>query len=377
MKQELNRRKFIATLGTLAAALPLGAAAFDFIPSPGKNFGFLLLGDLHFDKAEHHDMDYLNLKYPNDLGQIKNYSRITAENLPSLMRLAKEKGTALNADFYLQLGDFVEGLCGSEQLAKKQTDEFISMVKEQDFKRPFFVIKGNHDITGEGARENYNKTVLPWQLKEQKQPFSGANSTFVHKNTRFILFDCYNAEESLTWLKEVLKEHKESNLIFCVHQPIIPFDARSNWHVFAKKNLEALRTELLDLLGQHKAIVLCGHLHKTCILTRSVPTGNIVQVCIGSVIPAPNAPIKNPLKGLESYNADLVNLEPNFSPPSLAERRANLEYEKQFIKHYEYADFCGYATTSVDTKTGVTISIFANLDQTPWATINLSNLLKI
>ena len=75
MNTTVNRRKFIASLSVIAAALPLGASAFDFIPSKGKGFNFMLLGDIHFDKLEHHDMDYLKLKYPNDIGQIQNYSR--------------------------------------------------------------------------------------------------------------------------------------------------------------------------------------------------------------------------------------------------------------------------------------------------------------
>ncbi|MBC6112483.1 metallophosphoesterase [Pedobacter sp. CCM 8938] len=377
MANELNRRKFITTLGTLAAALPLGASAFDFIPSPGKNFDFILLGDLHFDKLEHHDMEYIKTAYPNDLGQIKNYSRITEENLPSLMKIAKQKAIETNADFFLQLGDFVEGLCGSEELAKKQTDEFIELVRQQDFKRPFYVIKGNHDITGKGARENYVKTVVPWQIEEQKQPLNKANSTFVHKNSRFILFDSYSPEESLIWLKSVIKSHKEKQLFFCIHQPVVPFDARANWHVFSSKTQEVLRNELLELLGEHHAIVLCGHLHKTCILTRATAKGNFVQLCLGSVIPSAHADITNHLTGLEFYQSNLVDLEPKFSPNSLEERKINLSNEKLFIKHYEYANFCGYANVSIDAKSGVTLSIYANLDQQPWSIINLTNLLKL
>ncbi|KQM75251.1 metallophosphoesterase [Pedobacter sp. Leaf216] len=377
MVNELNRRRFITTLGTLAAALPLGASAFDFIPSPGKSFDFILLGDLHFDKLEHHDMEYIKTTYPNDLGQIKNYSRITEENLPLLMRIAKEKAIERNADFFLQLGDFVEGLCGSEELAKKQIDEFVELVRQQDFKRPFFVIKGNHDITGKGARENYVKTVLPWQGKEQKQLLSNANSTFVHKNSRFVLFDSYSAEESLIWLKSVLKNHTEKNLFFCIHQPVVPFDARANWHVFSGKSQQASRNELLDLLGEHNAIVLCGHLHKTSILTRATSKGNFVQLCIGSVIPSAQAAVTDHLTGLEAYQTNLVDLEPEFSPGSLDERKRNLTNEKPFIKHFEYANFCGYGNVSVDAKSGITLSIYANLDQKPWSIVNLSNLLKL
>jgi UDP-2,3-diacylglucosamine pyrophosphatase LpxH len=372
----VNRRKFITSLGVVAAALPLGASAFDFIPSPGKSFNFLLLGDLHFDKWEHHDMDYLKAKYPNDIVQIENYSRITKENLPLLMTIAKEKATQANADFYLQLGDFVEGLCGSEELAQKQTKQFISLVADQKLNRPFFVIKGNHDITGEGARETFNKTVLPWQSEEQQKPMPSANSTFVHKNARFILWDCYTAEQSLEWLKDVIKEHKEEVLFFCVHQPVVPFNSRANWHVFSKQSEQGKREELLNILGEHKAIVLCGHLHKTNITTRSTPKGSFVQVCTGSVVPAPDAPVKNYLKGLDAYNQDLVNLEPGFSAASLQERKDNLTKEKPFIKYFEYADFCGYSTVSVSKKNEVMISIYANVDAKPWNTYNLTQLLK-
>jgi hypothetical protein len=372
----LNRRKFITSLGTLAAALPLGASAFDFIPSPGKSFSFVLLGDLHFDKWDHHDMNYLKEKYPNDIVQIENYSRVTKDNLPLLMQVAKDKATKANADFYLQLGDFVEGLCGSEELAQKQTTEFISYVANQNLKRPFFVIKGNHDITGTGAPETYIKTVLPWQSKELKKAAPSANATFVHKNARFVLFDCYTAAKSLQWFKEVMATHKEELLFFCVHQPIVPFNARANWHVFAKPADQQMREELLNLLGQHKAIVLCGHLHKTNILTRTTPKGNFVQLCTGSVIPSPGAAIKDHLKGVEHYNPDLVNLEPNFAPASLQERKDNLEKEKQFITHFEYADFCGYSTVNVSAKKEVQMSIYANVDTKPWSVVNVSNLFK-
>lgn len=364
------------SVGALAAALPLGASAFDFIPGKGNGFNFMLLGDLHFDKLEHHDMEYVKSKYPNDIVQIENYSRITRDNFPALMSVAKDKAREINADFWLQLGDFVEGLCGSEQLANKQTNDFISYVANMKLKRPFFVVKGNHDITGEGAREVFNKTVLPWQEKALKKAATSANTTFVHKNTRFIIFDCYTAEESLEWLKGILATHKEEVLIFSVHQPVIPYNSRANWHIFSKAKQKEKREELLNLLGEHKAIVLTAHLHKTSILTRKTAKGNIVQVAVGSVVEDQHAPIKDHLKGIEAYNADLLNLEPSFSPATLQERKENLEAEKPFIRHFEYADFCGYATMSVSEKDQVSISIYPNADKKAWTTVNLSELLQ-
>lgn len=374
--EKLNRRKFLTSVGMLSAALPLGASAFDFTPSKGQAFNFVLLGDIHYDKLEHHDMEYVKLKYPNDIVQIENYSRITKENLPKLMQVAKEKAVKVNADFWLQLGDFVEGLCGSEALAQKQTREFISFVADQDLKRPFFVVKGNHDITGEGARETYKSTVLTWQGKELKKSLDTANTTFVYKKNRFIIFDCYTADESLEWLKSVLKENKEENVFFCVHQPIVPYNSRANWHVFARANQQDKREELLNLLGRHRAIVLTAHLHKTSILKRSTPQGDFVQVAIGSVIPSEDAPIINHLKGVHCYNEKLLDLEPTFSPASRAERKENLEKEAPFIKHFEYADFCGYATVNVSDKNEVMMSVYANIDKKAWTNVNITEILN-
>lgn len=377
MTKKLNRRKFIVTIGTLAAALPLGASAFDFIPSAGKSFNFLLLGDIHYDKWDFHDIEYVRTKFGDgDVVQIKNYSRIAQENFPLLVKVSKEKAINLNADFYLQLGDFVEGLCGSEQLATTQTNAFISFMQKQDINRPFFAIKGNHDITGVGARETFAKVVLPWQSKQQQKQLSNANSTFVHKNARFILFDGYTPDQSLAWLKEVLANHKEKTLFFCVHQPVVPFNARANWHLFGKPNQQKQREELLDLLGMHNAIVLCGHLHKTSILSRNTAKGRFVQICTGSVIEGANAPIKDHLDGLKYYGENLVNLEPNFSPKSLQERKDNLNNEKPYLTYFEYADFMGYSTVSVSSKGKVEMSIYANFDKTPWKVINVSNLFK-
>lgn len=373
----LSRRKFITSVGMLAAALPLGASAFDFIPSAGKGFNFLLLGDIHFDDLNYHDLDYVRTKFSEgDVTQVHNYSRITRDNLPLLISRAKEQGAKQNVDFYMQLGDFVEGLCGSEELAAKQTNGFISLIKDQNLNRPFFVIKGNHDITGTGAPETYKKIVLPWQTNEQEKTLQTANSTFVHKNVRFILFDGYTPDESLAWLKNVLADNKEKTTIFCVHQPVVPFNARANWHLFGKPNQQKQREELLNLLGENNAIVLCGHLHKTSILTRNTPKGSFVQICTGSVIESLDAPIKDHLKGVDAYGASLLNLEPKFAPASLQERTDNLEKEKPFIKHFEYADFMGYSTVSVSSKNKIEVSIYRNMDTTPWQVVNVNELLK-
>jgi hypothetical protein len=358
-----------------AAALPALGWAKRMAKAPDNSFSFIFLGDLHFDKLMHHDMDYLKEKYPNDIHQIENYSRITRDNLASLMQVSNDCASKNDAAFLLQIGDFVEGLCGSKELASTQVKEFIDLVDRQQFHLPFLAIKGNHDITGTGAKEVYQEIVLPWQSRQLKSSASTANNVYVHKNARFILFDCFSEKESLAWLREVIKEHKQSEILFfCTHVPIVPYDARSNWHVYVHPGQETERDELLNLLGKHKAVVLSGHLHKTSILTRSTPSGSFVQIGLGSVIPSLDAPVKNHLKGIDAYSERLVELEPNFAPSSLDLRRQILNREQPFIQHYEYADFCGYSSLHVDRENTVTMTLYANAATTPWSRVNITEL---
>lgn len=370
-----TRRMFLQYLSMVAAALPVPGLA-KHVPVPLDNsFNFVFLGDLHFDKLMHHDRNYLKEKYPNDIHQIENYSRITRENLADLMRVSKDRANEIDAAFFLQIGDFVEGLCGSKELASTQVNEFIQLVDRQQFDRPFLAIKGNHDITGTGAREVYQEIVLPWQSRQLKKPSPSANNVYVHKGSRFLLFDCFSEKESLVWLREAIKDHKKSEvLFFCTHVPVVPYDARSNWHIYVHPDQTSERDELLNLLGEHKAIVLSGHLHKTSILTRSTPSGSFVQVGLGSVIPSLDASVKNHLQGLDAYCESLVELEPNFSPASLELRKEILRKEKPHIRYYEYADFCGYSSLHMDGKNNVTMTIYANANKKPWSLVNITEL---
>jgi hypothetical protein len=293
------------------------------------------------------------------------------------MQVSKAHAEKTDSKFLLQIGDFVEGLCGSKELAAQQTTELINYIEEQKFERPFIAIKGNHDITGTGAKDVYQEIVLPWQSAQLTMPVTSANNVYVHNKARFILFDCFTEAESLVWLREVIKAHKPDELLFfCTHIPVVPYNARSNWHIYVHPEQAQEREELLNLLGAHKAIVLSGHLHKTSVVVRNTPSGNFVQVGLGSVVPALDAPVKDHLKALDAYNADLVNLEPDFAPSSLALRREILEKEKPYIRYYEYADFCGYASISVNRHNDVEITFFANADETPWNRTNLTQLFK-
>ena len=92
-------------------------------------------------------MPWLRKEHPNDVSQVQNYSRITREVTPKLLAVVKQQATGAPAPvpFVVQLGDLVEGLCGSEPLAERQAGDALDLVRTTEFPAPFLFTKGNHD----------------------------------------------------------------------------------------------------------------------------------------------------------------------------------------------------------------------------------------
>lgn len=204
-----------------------------------------------------------------------------------------------------------------------------------------------------------------------KQELSSANVSFVHKGIRFVFYDCYTPDISLEWLENTLEGNSQP-VIFSAHQPVIPYNARANWHIFGRKNEMEKRQRLLNVLSRHNAVVLTAHLHKFTVLKREVPgSGMITQVALGSVIDNLNAQPKHEMSGIENYTHQLTDLEPGFAPDSIQERKDNLSGEQPFIRRFEYADMCGFAVFKVQPAGKYSIEIYKNADRMPWKTVDL------
>ena len=59
------------------------------------------------------------------------------------------------------MGDLSEGLAGSPQKAIQMANNAFKAVNKMNLKVPFIMTKGNHDITGPGAKEAFEKVYLP------------------------------------------------------------------------------------------------------------------------------------------------------------------------------------------------------------------------
>src|SRR5207237_1259751 len=75
--------------------------------------------------------------------------------------------------------------------------------------------------------------------------------------------------------------------------------------------------------------------------------GPFVQLAVSSIISKPDVAATQPRVGVGAYGPDLVDLEPRFSPETLAARRDALIAERPSIRSYEYADAPGYALVEV------------------------------
>jgi hypothetical protein len=387
----VTRRQFIrtslaATAGLAGVPLLTRAAAEKTPdPKPADGFSFVLLGDLHYDKLEHHDFDWLAKNHPNDRSQIENYSRITRDVMPGLFATVRDtiaeinRGPGPHVAFVLHVGDLVEGLCGSEELSLRQNMEALSFVRGAGLGVPFVYAKGNHDVTGDGAVAAFGHAIHPFLTEQLRALTPGvveqksARYTIERGNAQLVVFDAYDPA-SLEWFEAIAARRNAEHLLFLVHPPVVPYGARATWHIFSSAREKAKREKLLTLLGDQHAFVLGGHIHKFNSLVRRAGRGRFVQLALSSVINEPKPQAKMVLTGVGEYSGDQIRVEPNFSPETEKERRAVYEAEWPSVTAFEYADLPGYAIVTV-AGPDVTAQVFSGTTRERWRMVKLTQMI--
>ena len=253
-------------------AILFGAASQLF----AQDASLLVLGDLHLDKFEWHDMDYVHTR-PQDFAQIsKEYPFYTATYMPHLFKLIQKqtKETKPKIKAILQLGDLMEGVAGNKELAEKMGQGCTDILRNIQSNVPWILTKGNHDVSNSpGQSEAWRNTILPF-ISAQAQT-TLANGMYTYKVNDdiqlFILEQFFSNDEGLPetsiidFLSKELPKSKSKYKILLTHQPVIPVTERC-WHLFSGlrrsvKNIE-LRNTFLELLAEYHVIVFCAHLHQ-------------------------------------------------------------------------------------------------------------------
>ena len=201
------------------------------------------------------------------------------------------------------------------------------------------------------ARSRPTTGILRPFVAEQADatPGPGDGASFAIESAECLLafFDAYDRAGSLDWLEQTLnqKPAKTRHVFVLMHPRVVPYGARSLWHLYARPDQQAERQRLLDLLGGHHAIVLSAHLHRYGIVARKTDTGRFVQTALCSVLYDPNADPRELRVGRDAYGPDLVDLEPNFQPSRTLEAATRRTLGRGTLpsRLYEYANFSGWA----------------------------------
>ena len=130
-----------------------------------QDVSFIALGDMHYDKLEHHDLDYVMTR-PQDYAQIFNeYPQYTAFFMPRFLQLIKKQAETLKpaVKAVVQLGDLVEGVAGNAVLARQMNRGVVDLLYSVELPVPWVLVKGNHDVSvSPGQPEAWEEVIRPF-----------------------------------------------------------------------------------------------------------------------------------------------------------------------------------------------------------------------
>lgn len=350
--------------------------AFIFgITTHAQENSFIVLGDIHYDRMKDHDMEWLKTK-PDDLRQVKEYTRITNDIWPVFSKHLFQ--VAVNSDLkvkaVVQLGDISEGLAGSVEKADQMARGLVEGVEAVNMPVPWIIIKGNHDITGPGAVDAFNKHyVSMFQNQLNRKDITSANYSHQIGENLFVAFDPWDKRDDLLDVLE--KNLSSSNAKFkflLVHEPIIPVNERC-WHVY-RKDAEK-REKLLEIIAKSKAIVLSGHLHLYAIVKRETSFGPIIQLSFNSVV----RDLKRTSAGKVNtkYGWNLATDRPEWQPETLAQRIQWLNEESRYVSFFKQQDLPGYGLLSTNPENReIFLEYYSAINKTPYERICISDLIK-
>ena len=337
---------------------------------------FLILGDLHYDLIDDHDMEWLSTK-PDDLRQVtKEYTVYTEKNWDDFMGVLRQKAQTITPPLkaVIQLGDLSEGLAGSETKAAQMASNAMKAIEAVNMPVPWLIAKGNHDVTGPGSVEAFQEFYVPMIQKQTKNPeIKNASYSHTTGDVQIVCLDPYDKNINMvTFLEKELSASKAKFKFVVVHEPVIPVTERC-WHTL-RRNPEQ-REKLLEIIAINKAIVLTGHLHRYSVVSRNTSFGPIVQIMVVSVVKDINYQI--PLRVITDYGPSLAENLPNWQPETLEARKAILEKEAKHVTFFKQTDLPGYAIINTDGKKGtVQLEYYSAFGKKPYDKIDLTKLMR-
>ncbi len=344
------------------------SAAVAFLSAPAAD-RLMLLGDMHLDRIGNHDMEWLATKGDNLRQVTREYTVWTRDNFPSFAKTVCD--AAQHCSAVIQLGDLSEGLAGNQAKAHEMANDTFLTIDSLGLNIPFIMTKGNHDITGPGAKEAFRNVYLPAmsRLSQQNDTLKSATySKTIGSDIQIVCYDPWDNKSTPALLDSLFRSSPARHKFIAIHEPVIPVNYRC-WHVYRKD--DKLRSQLLETIARNKAIVLCAHLHKYSVVKRRTPYGPIIQIMVNSVISKPTRDSDPTITA--DYGLSIFDGYESWDPASEAQRRQWIEEETQHVDFYRYADINGYATLDIDNDSLI-LRYFYGSETAPVETVNISNL---
>ena len=286
----MDRRRFIGLSTTTLAGLSLGwfplsaeAARRD------KRYNLLLFGDTHFDTEPNTVYQSLYLETSNPKtdkhrAEFVRNGEMWKERIPRLLQRATrlaDKRTRM----VLQMGDLVQGDCGSGDMHRKFLSDAFERLKSEFPSLPLVPVVGNHDIRGKGAEEAY-RHFMPGRISQELgKEISKTTFSFSIGDDAFLYLDFNKPDDDE--VERLLDDSKGARHTFVVsHGTILPFDGKNcRWffHGGASAEHTEARRHFRHLFAQRHAICLCGHTHKTEHIDWEGDGGRITQMIMNSV----------------------------------------------------------------------------------------------
>ena len=346
------------------------------MPTIAQKSSLLVLGDLHYDLLEDHDMDWLKSK-PDDLRQVtEEYSVYTEKNWNDFMVILRNKAQTVKPPMkaIIQLGDLSEGLAGSGEKARQMAWNAMKAIDSANMPVPWIIAKGNHDITGPGAPEAFMEFYIPMLRKQTNNPdINNASYSYSFDNVQITCIDPWDRNlDMAAFLDKELSASDARFKFVAIHEPVIPVTERC-WHAL-RRNPEQ-REKLLEVIARNKAIVLCAHLHRYSVVRRNTKYGPIVQIMVTSVISDRN--YLKPSRLITEYGPSLAVNVPDWQPETLEARKTILAEEAKYVTFYKQTDLPGYALIKLNEKKGtVHLEYYAAFGQKPYDKADLTKLMK-
>ena len=283
--------KRLAFLITCLTALALTAVACG---QKDEAYSIVILGDTHYDTepdSVYHSHYHETVEWLNRVqrAEFARNGEMWRERCPKLLRRAAQLITP-DTKMVFQMGDLIQGDCGSAEVHKKMLDDVMNYFKQVLGGLPFVTVVGNHDVRGKEngknvARDAYHEYMPARMSQELGKEITKTTFGFTIGPDAFIVVDFDRPDDAET--DRLLAETEGARHTFIIiHGPVFPYDGgncRWIYHGKDKPEETAARLHFREAFARRNAIVLCGHTHKTEFLDWEGDGGRITQMTMNSV----------------------------------------------------------------------------------------------